>query len=81
MTGRLEGKVALITGAASGIGRASAIRFVAEGAHVVATDLDQDGLDTLQRHINDPRLEVSDADIAENDHCIPLLQAVLESRQ
>ncbi len=81
MTGRLEGKVALITGAASGIGRASAIRFVAEGAHVVATDLDQDGLDTLQRHINDPRLEVRVADIAENDQCIALVQAVLESRQ
>jgi len=37
---RLESKVAVITGAASGIGRASAIRFAAEGASVVVADLD-----------------------------------------
>jgi len=40
---RLEGKVALITGAASGIGKASAVRFAAEGAAVVVTDLNQAG--------------------------------------
>jgi 3-oxoacyl-[acyl-carrier protein] reductase len=40
--GRLEGKVAVITGAASGIGRASAERFAAEGARVVVADLDAD---------------------------------------
>ncbi|HLI45391.1 MAG TPA: 3-oxoacyl-ACP reductase [Acidimicrobiales bacterium] len=41
MSGRLEGKVAVVTGAASGIGRASALRFAAEGAHVVAVDIDE----------------------------------------
>jgi 3-oxoacyl-[acyl-carrier protein] reductase len=40
--GRLGGKVAVITGAASGIGRASAERFAAEGARVVIADLDAD---------------------------------------
>ena len=40
MTGRLEGKVAVITGAGSGIGLATARRFTAEGARVVCADLD-----------------------------------------
>lgn len=39
MAGRLDGKVALVTGAGSGIGRETSLRFAAEGARVVATDL------------------------------------------
>ena len=38
---RMEGKVALITGAGSGIGRATAVRFAAEGTRVVASDISE----------------------------------------
>lgn len=40
MAGRLEGKVAVVTGAASGIGRGMVDLFVAEGARVIAADID-----------------------------------------
>lgn len=52
--GRLDGKVAIITGAAQGMGEAHARRFVAEGARVVMTD------------INDERGEKIAAELGEN---------------
>ena len=42
--GRLEDKVAIITGAASGIGRATALLFAREGARLTLADLDEEGL-------------------------------------
>ncbi len=41
---RYDGRVALVTGAGSGIGRATVMRLVAEGATVVAADIDEQGL-------------------------------------
>jgi len=46
-TGRFVDQVVVITGAASGIGRASALRLAAEGADIVGLDLSSEGLATL----------------------------------
>jgi 2-keto-3-deoxy-L-fuconate dehydrogenase len=48
MAGRLQGKIALVTSAAQGIGRASAIAMANEGAKVWATDIREDLLKTLE---------------------------------
>ncbi len=61
---RLEGKIALITGAARGIGRAFAQSYVAEGASVVIGDLNEEGAQAAAREIGPAasavRLDVTD---------------------
>ncbi len=66
--GKLEGKTALITGAASGIGRASALCFHAEGAAVMCADINLDGARDTAAAISEHggraaaiRLDVGDA--------------------
>ena len=53
MSGKLEGKVAVVTGGNSGIGLATAKRFVAEGAYVFVTELRQPELDAAVRQIGE----------------------------
>ena len=69
--GRLDGKVAIVTGGASGFGRATALRFAREGARVVVVDLDAPGgagvVDEVQAVGSDGRLvtgDVSQLDVA-----------------
>ncbi|HET8662683.1 MAG TPA: SDR family NAD(P)-dependent oxidoreductase [Nocardioides sp.] len=50
--GRLEGKVAIVTGAAAGIGRATAVRCAAEGARLIVNDVDEAGLERLTAQLN-----------------------------
>ena len=49
MFGRLKGKKTLITAAGQGIGRSTVLAFAAEGAHVLATDINPDSLDLLKK--------------------------------
>lgn len=56
---RVNGKVALVTGAASGIGRASAIMLAAQGARVVVTDINEDGAAVVAAQIGDDAMHIA----------------------
>ena len=63
MTQRLAGKTAFVTAAGQGIGRATALAFVREGAHVIATDINAGLLEALKGEapsIDTRRLDVTD---------------------
>ncbi|MBW9120494.1 glucose 1-dehydrogenase [Microbacterium trichothecenolyticum] len=77
MAGRLEGKVAVITGAASGIGRATAELFVAEGARVIATDIDDEHGAELERAHGD-RLRYRHADVTSETDIAAVVDAAAE---
>lgn len=50
--GRFSGKTVIVTGAGSGIGRATAVRIAAEGGRVIATDVVADRLDALRAELD-----------------------------
>src|SRR4051812_37378791 len=79
--GKLEGKVALITGADSGIGKAVAIAFAREGADIVISYLneDEDARDTAKWVEEAGRKAlVLAGDIKSEDHCKTLVQRAVE---
>jgi NAD(P)-dependent dehydrogenase (short-subunit alcohol dehydrogenase family) len=63
--GRIDGQISLVTGAGSGIGRALCVALAAEGARVVMSDIDRDGLEQTARLLSEEHtaieLDVSDA--------------------
>src|SRR5262245_53668698 len=62
---RLAGKRAVITAAGQGIGRASVVAFAREGAKVIATDINQDALKSLEQEVSGittAKLDVTNAD-------------------
>ena len=64
MSGRLEGKKILVTAAGQGIGKATAIAFHKEGAHVTATDLNDKTLADLNKEY--PEIKVQKLDSTDN---------------
>jgi NAD(P)-dependent dehydrogenase (short-subunit alcohol dehydrogenase family) len=77
--GRLDGKVAIVTGAASGIGRASAILFTREGARLVIVDRDADGLNETAKVIarNGGSAEAVTADVSREDDVTAFVERAL----
>ncbi len=75
--GALEGKVAIVTGAGSGIGRAISLGFAAEGASVVVADIDAATANAVAKEIGDGALAVI-CDVADSAQVEAMVAATVE---
>jgi NAD(P)-dependent dehydrogenase (short-subunit alcohol dehydrogenase family) len=77
---KLEGRVALVTGGGSGIGRASAMAFAREGARVVVSDVDLGGGEETVRLIEERGGESTfvPADVSDGEHVALLVATTLD---
>jgi len=81
MSGRLNGKSAIITGASNGIGRASALLFAREGARLVLADINEDNLRLVQEEIKSMGGEIiiRKTDVSSEDEIKALINLALET--
>ncbi len=73
---KLQEKVVVITGAGSGIGRATALAFAAAGARIAACDVDQPRLDSLAKELGDRALLVRKVDVSDRSQMNAFADAV-----
>ena len=77
-TGKLEGKVAIVTGAASGIGQAVALRFAEEGARLVLADLNASDATLSQIVARGGEAMTVAVDTSSKDSCDAMVAAAVE---
>ena len=76
MSGRLEGKKIIVTAAGQGIGKATAIAFHNEGAHVIATDLNEKTLADLNKEY--PNIKIKTLDSTDNKAILDFVKTLDE---
>ena len=76
MSGRLEGKKIMVTAAGQGIGKATAIAFHNEGAHVIATDLNEKTLADLNKEY--PNIKIKTLDSTDNKAILDFVKTLDE---
>jgi len=74
MSKRLEGKKIVVTAAGQGIGKATAIAFYNEGAHVTATDLNDKTLADLNKEY--PKIKVQNLDVTNNKNILEFVKTL-----
>ena len=82
MPGRLKDKVCIITGTGSGMGRAAALLFCAEGAKVVGCDINAENAETTlreARRAGGQMVSLQPADLTQQDRCDALVELALKS--
>jgi meso-butanediol dehydrogenase / (S,S)-butanediol dehydrogenase / diacetyl reductase len=75
---RFEGRTVLVTGAASGIGRAAARRFADEGANVVVVDLERSALEEASSDLPQERLLIQPGDTSHKNVAVAAVRAAVD---
>jgi meso-butanediol dehydrogenase/(S,S)-butanediol dehydrogenase/diacetyl reductase len=80
MAHRLKGKNAIITGASNGIGRASALLFASEGANLVLADINETGLQQVEKEIKikEGKVIIQKTDVSSEEEIKELINLALE---